>query len=264
MKPGDIANYLATPNEAELELTNLFTTDQAITIFDIGACEGEESIRYIRRFSNAQVFAFEPLPENQQLMRDNFRRYSVTNAEIIPVALSDRAGEAMFHVSSGRPEKEFAGGNWNYGNKSSSLLAPVTDAPMYGWIEFPETITVPCTTLDAFCDQRDIQSVDFIHMDVQGAEHLVLAGADRILRKTTSLWLEVSDQRLYRGQKLRSEMEALLAAKGFSLRLEVRREVEGDQFYVNRKLPQTWRYLACKQLVSAVRSIKKRLRTGKS
>src|ERR1700719_879964 len=130
MKPGDIGHYLATPNEAEIELTNLFTTDQVITIFDIGACEGEESIRYIRRFSNAQVFAFEPLPENQQLMRDNLRRYSVTNAEIVPVALSDRVGEAMFHVSSGRPEKEFAGRNWNYGNKSSSLLAPVTDAPM--------------------------------------------------------------------------------------------------------------------------------------
>src|SRR5690349_19702750 len=228
MEPGDIACYLAVPSEAELELSKLFGKDKAITIFDIGACEGEETIRYIRRFPNAQVFAFEPLPINQQLIRDNFRRYSVTRAELVPMALSERIGEASFYVSSGRPDYEFAGAKWNYGNKSSSLLTPVTPEPMHGWIHFPEKITVACTTLDLFCDERGIESIDFIHMDVQGAEHLVLDGAGRTLPNTTALWLEVSDQQLYRGQMIRSEMEAFLSAKGFSLGLEVRREVEGD------------------------------------
>ena len=259
MEPGDIARYLATPSEAERELKHLFGTNEAITIFDVGACEGEETIRYLRRFPNARVFAFEPLPQNQQLIHDNFRRYSVANVKVIPVAISDEVGEAAFHVSAGRPDHEFAGRNWNYGNKSSSLLAPAAKTPMYGWIEFPETITVPCTTLDIFCQQHGIRSVDFIHIDVQGAEHLVLAGAGHILRHTTSLWLEVADQRLYQGQKLRSEMEGLLFAKGFSRTLEVRREIEGDQFYVNRRVPRTWFHLARRRLGVAASRMRSRL-----
>ena len=259
MEPGDITHYLATASEAELELEHLFDANEAITILDVGACEGEETIRYLRRFPNARVYAFEPLPENQQLIRDNFRRYSITNANVIAVAVSDRVGEATFHVSTGHPDHEFAGRNWNYGNKSSSLLAPAAERPMYGWIEFPETITVPCTTLDVFCQQHSIRSIDFIHIDVQGAEHLVLAGAGRILRHTTSLWLEVSDQQLYEGQKLRSEIEGLLFAKGFSRTLEVRREIEGDQFYVNRRVPRTWSHLARRRLGVAASRVRSRL-----
>ena len=210
-------------------------------IFDIGACEGEDSIRYARRFPGGRVFSFEPLPANQELIRLNFARYRVPNAELVPLALSDRAGPAAFHVSAGRPQQEFAGSDWNYGNKSSSLLAPASDAPMHGWIEFPEQIEVPCETLDAFCAGRGIDRIEFIHMDVQGAEGLVLAGAARMLTRTGAIWLEVAGAELYCGQKLRREIGRLLVGQGFWLAVEEMRGVEGDQLYVRRG---TWRGLA--------------------
>ena len=244
LKPVDYSAYLAQPNEPELELLRLFHPAQALTILDIGACEGEDSVRYARRFPQARVFAFEPLPANQALVSDNFSRHGVANAELVPLALSDRAGDATFHVSSGRPRDEFAGKDWNYGNKSSSLLPPASDKAMYGWIEFKEAITVRTETLDRFCATHSIAGIDYIHMDVQGAEHLVLGGATQMLPKITALWLEVSDQRLYDGQVLRSEMEAFMRAHGFALGFEVRREIEGDQFYVNTRHARTWRYLA--------------------
>jgi FkbM family methyltransferase len=261
---GDLTQYLAKPTEVELELIRLFKPSKALTFFDVGACEGEESVRYARRFPKARIFAFEPLPANQQLVRENFSRFAIGAAELVPIALSDRRGKAVFHVSSGRPSEEFAGPNWNYGNKSSSLLAPTTGEPMYGWIEFKETITVRTDTLNNFCRERDVSHIDFIHMDVQGAEHLVLAGASTILPRVTALWLEVFDQQLYQGQLLRPDTEHLMRAHGFALALETRRKIEGDQLYVNRRIPRTWRYLACKHLVSSVRSIKRRVRTGKS
>jgi FkbM family methyltransferase len=234
--PPSLDGYLATPSLAEVELGRLFGRTSRLTIFDVGACEGEDSIRYARRFPRARVFAFEPLPENQALMRENLRRYHAERVELVPSALADRAGTAVFHVSSGRPREEFAGRDWNYGNKSSSLLAPAEpEVPMFGWLEFKRSITVPTQTLDGFCASRQVARIDFIHLDVQGAEALVLAGARAMLPRVTALCLEVSDRELYAGQRLRSEMEAFLRGAGFALIGEERREIEGDQFYVNAR-----------------------------
>ncbi|MGA2270725.1 MAG: FkbM family methyltransferase [Bryobacteraceae bacterium] len=245
LKPPPIDRYLATPSVPEIELARLFSRTSRLTIFDIGSCEGEDSIRYARRFPRARIFAFEALPANQALIRENFLRYRVGDrAELVPLALSDRVGTAVFHISSGRPPEEFVGNDWNYGNKSSSLLAPaMPDQPMFGWLEFKESIIVPTDNVDRFCALRQITRIDFIHLDVQGAEYLVLAGAEKMLPRTTALWLEVSDERLYSGQKLRFEMEVFLRGAGFVLVRQERREIEGDQFYVNGHQCGTWPYL---------------------
>ncbi len=240
----DYSAYLAQPSEPERELARLFPATAELVIFDIGSCEGEDTVRYARLFPRARLFSFESLPTNQDLIRRNLTRYAVTNAEVVPLALADRAGEAVFHVSSGRPSDEFAGKDWNYGNKSSSLLPPAGKEAMYGWIEFKEAITVPTDTLDRFCQSRELTRIDFIHMDVQGAERLVLAGAAAMLPRVGAIWLEVSDQPLYAGQMLRSEIEDFMRSHGFALGCEVRREIEGDQFYVNLRYVRAWPYLA--------------------
>lgn len=243
LHPVDISGYLAAPSTAENELRHLYRSDEALVIFDIGACEGEDSVRYARRFTRAHIHTFEPLPANQKLIRANFATYGASQAALVPLALSNRAGEAVFHVSSGRPPTEFAGKDWNYGNKSSSLLPPAQSDPMYGWVEFKERITVRTATLDDYCREHAIACIDFIHMDVQGAEHLVLQGARAMLPRIRAIWLEVADQALYQGQQLRTDMEAFMRANGFVLTYENRREIEGDQFYVNWRHARLWPYI---------------------
>ncbi len=240
----DISGYLSQPSEAEIECARLFRPHEQLVIFDIGACEGEDSIRYARHYPRSRVFAFEPLPANQALVRANLERYAARNATLYPVALSDRAGDATFHVSSGRPRDLFAGENWNYGNKSSSLLPPAQNEPMHGWIEFKESITVRTETLDEFCRTHAIARIDFIHMDVQGAEHLVLNGAQTMLPRVTAIWLEVSECALYRCQKTRPEIEDLMHRHRFALGFELRREIEGDQLFLNTRHLRPWGYFA--------------------
>jgi FkbM family methyltransferase len=251
----DISGQLKMVTTPERTIARLLAGRSSPVIFDIGACEGEDSIRYARRFPRGRVFSFEPLPDNQQLVTANLARYQVKNAELVPLALSDRAGPATFHVSGGEPKEKFSGEQWNYGNKSSSLLPPGSSEPMYGWVNFPKQITVTCETLDAFCTQRTITAIDFIHMDVQGAEFLVLSGASRMLAQIGALWLEVSNVELYRGQKLRGEIEAFLTQRGFVLTLEESRGSEGDQFYVNRGWLRGRAYLAGRTLVRQARKI---------
>jgi len=240
LRPSDIDHYLSHVSTPEAELLRLYHTDDSLIIFDVGSCEGEDSVRYALRFPKAQIHAFEPLPSNRVLIQKNLESYGVKNVTVSPCALAANAGEAVFHVSSGHPPVEFAGKEWNYGNKSSSLLPPADTRPMYGWVKFSEQIKVPTRTLDDYCAAHTIDRIDFLHMDVQGAELAVMQGARQILPHIGALWLEVSDQTLYQGQVLRPQVEAFMRSRGFALLLQEKREVEGDQFYINLRYPRFW------------------------
>lgn len=255
-RPVALDDYLRSESIAERELRRLFRRRQRLIIFDIGACEGEDSIRYARCFPHARIFAFEPLPANQAIIRHNLTLHGVPNVELAPLALSDQTGLAEFHVSGGRPKELFSGSDWNYGNKSSSLLPPAQTAPMFGWIEFKETIRVQTETLAAFCRNRSLPRLDFIHLDVQGAELRVLRGAGEKLRDVAAIWLEVSTREAYCGQALREEIERFLRNHGFTLAVSAMRDTEGDQFYVNRRFFRTRRYLClncCRQFFARLR-----------
>ncbi len=52
-------------------------------------------------------------------------------------------------------------------------------------------ITVPCTTLDAIT--YDMEHVDFIKMDIEGAEHSVLTLGGEWVKKTSSIFVEIHD-----------------------------------------------------------------------
>jgi FkbM family methyltransferase len=246
-QPVALDAYLASPGLIDSRLRWLLRTASAPVIFDIGACEGEDSIRYGRLFPRARIFSFEPLPANQAIIRANFGRYGTT-AELVPVALSDRAGPADFHVSAGRPPGLFAGQDWNYGNKSSSLLPPASAEKMHGWIDFPERTTVTCEILDAFCAARGLRRVDFIHLDVQGAEGRVLAGARAMLPRIGAIWLEVAHAEVYRGQALAGEIDALLRARGFAQAFAEDRGIEGDRLYLNLRRNRNLLWLAYHRL----------------
>ena len=77
--------------------------------------------------------------------------------------------------------------------------------------------------------------VDFIHMDVQGAELKVLEGAKDNLSKVKAIWLEVSDIKLYENQPLRIEVENFMKDNGFYLYKTVLEGNFGDQLYINKK-----------------------------
>ena len=190
------------------ELLTFFKPDEKLIIFDIGGCEGEESIRYSRLFPNSSIYIFEPLPKNGALIQNNLKKYRVSNVEFNPIALSDISGTQQFHVSSGHPNGQPINLDWDFGNKSSSLLPPERHPEITPWLKFSETINVQTDTLFRFMDQKKIVKIDFLHMDVQGAELKVLQGARDMIEKIKAISLEVSDIELYKGQPKRIDIEA--------------------------------------------------------
>jgi FkbM family methyltransferase len=204
-------------------------------IFDIGSCEGEDSIRYARLFPSARIWAVEPLPANVDLIRANLARYGVDRVEVVPLALSDSVGYATLHVSSGRPDDAPADIDWDFGNKSSSLLPPSGHLAAHPWVHFDKMIEVETDRLDALAQRYGLSGIDYIHMDVQGAELRVLDGAGALLDSVRVIWIEVEAMSLYKDQPLRADVERFMTRRGFEKRLDTVGAVSGDQLYVNTR-----------------------------
>lgn len=215
-------------------LTSIIAKNEKVIFFDIGACEGESSIRYSKLFPNATIYTFEPLPSNFELVKNNIANYKKEKIHPIQLCLSDTIGETTFHVSSGNPDNADES-NWNYGNKSSSMLAPAKTKEVHSWLKFENEIKVNTTTLKQFCTENKITSIDFIHMDVQGAELMVLQGAQDFIQHINMIWLEVEAVELYKNQPLKNDIENFMISNGFIKLEDTVYTTAGDQFWARKE-----------------------------
>jgi FkbM family methyltransferase len=225
-----IENRALQPQEALL--LRIFAQSERLTILDAGACEGDSAVRYARLFPKARIYAVEPLPGNLAMITRNVAEYGTPNVTPVEGCLSDADGEAVFHVSSGSPLEHFdTDQDWDFGNKSSSLLAPERTVEVHPWLEFGDEVTVKTMRLDGLAARLGVDAIDFFHLDVQGAELMVLQGAGTLLPRIRTLWLEVEAVELYRGQPVKSDMGEFLRRAGFVRLIDTVDEVSGDQFW---------------------------------
>lgn len=226
-------DYLAIPIEIENELNQYLQRDSALTIFEIGSCESEDSIKYSRFFPNSKIFAFEPMPNNFIKGKKNLQEHNISNVELHELAMSNIVGESEFYMSSGHPEGIEKTENWDYGNKSSSLLPSGELAQRYAWIDLNQKITVKTNTIFDFCEEHNIAKIDFIHMDVQGAELMVLEGTKTLLNNIKIIWLEVESVELYKGQPLKGTIIEFLKKNNFTIIKDTCQDVSGDILCIN-------------------------------
>ncbi len=207
------------------------------TIADIGAADGHDSLCYAQAFPASHVFAFEPLKENFDLMCSKIQAANLTR-QVYPyqLALSNKFGEVEFHRSTGRPPyvpidspSLDTNGDWRF---SSSLLKPADHLKYHPWCSFkPEKVKT--TTFDSWAHETSNYEIDFVHMDVQGAELLVLEGARGVRKSFKSVWLEVSNVRMYEDQPLASDVSRFFKKEGFRLVYDTAGAApQGDQLWI--------------------------------
>jgi FkbM family methyltransferase len=78
------------------------------------------------------------------------------------------------------------------------------------------TIRIDTVSLDYFARHSGIDSIDFIKIDVQGAELEIFQGGERILKNVLAIVSEVEFQPIYDGQPLYEEVSAYLRTQGFA------------------------------------------------
>ena len=77
---------------------------------------------------------------------------------------------------------------------------------------------IDTTTLDNFCQEQGVNEIDFMQIDVQGADIDVLEGAKNILnRGTLAIQIEVEFSHLYTNQPLFADVDTFLRKHDFTL-----------------------------------------------
>ena len=154
--------WLGTYERDKVELLSRFVKPGMVA-YDIGANAGYYTLLLSRLVGPAgKVYSFEPLPENLVNLTHHVLRNGLTNCHVIQGAVSDRSGIASFQVA------------------ASSSMGSIG--------ERDSALQVSTFTLDSLVEGAGLPPPDFVKMDVEGAEGLVLAGARNILRSQPSTW----------------------------------------------------------------------------
>ena len=131
------------------------------TVLDCGANVGV-FVRKSLRLGAKKIIAIEPAPENLECLRRNFKN------EI-------EAGQVVVYPK----------GVWDKDDVLTFNVDPANSAADSFVIkrEGSHTIQVPLTTIDKLVDELKLERVDFIKMDIEGAEPNALRGAKVTLQK---------------------------------------------------------------------------------
>ncbi|VAV85782.1 hypothetical protein MNBD_DELTA01-1968 [hydrothermal vent metagenome] len=179
-KDRGIAPSLLLYGVMEKSETKLFKKliDRGMIVVDVGANIGYYSLIASSIVGkDGAVYAFEPEELTHKLLCDNIKLNSRNNIFPVQKALSNTSGKIQLWVDyAGNAISSFAKNN---------VLAFST-SPINNMAEEPRPLTVEKTTLDEFFSKTSYK-VDFIKIDTQGAEGLVLAGAEKILKRNKYL-----------------------------------------------------------------------------
>jgi FkbM family methyltransferase len=127
----------------------------------------------------------------------------------IPIALGSSIGESTLYVTKHPMCSSLYPPNESYLQRFSGLQELVS-------LDFE--LEIETTTLDDFCHSEGIETIDFIQIDVQGADLDVLKGATKILEKSIlAVQIEVEFSPLYTNQPLFADVDKFLRNQGFSL-----------------------------------------------
>jgi FkbM family methyltransferase len=140
---------------------------QGMTVFDIGANAGYHTLLFAKLVDKTgHVYAFEPVPENVQYLRETLRLNRLDNVTLHAVAVSDAEGTA---------DMKYVGAFDGYGHLAEGGHGYYHSAPC-------QVVSVPTITLDKFCRDACISQVDLIKLDIEGAEILALNGMSQLVR----------------------------------------------------------------------------------
>lgn len=167
-------------------------------VYDIGANVGHHTVPYADIAD--QVFAFEPLPANLAILKENLELNEVSNVKIYSTAISDSDGTAAIQTSEGTEVPD-----------ARARIIDSTDGD-------------PCVdtwSLDAH--QAELPDPDCVKIDIEGAEHQALLGGRNFFESTgPTLLIEVHRRKLPLFDSSKEALMETISEMGYEKEAEVR------------------------------------------
>ena len=150
--PNEIENFLLFYifGLKQYDVKNIFEVKEDATIFDIGAWKGDTAYFFSKKCSNkARIYAFEPDDYAFQILEKIKEKYKLNNIITKNILLSNAEKEIDF----------------------------------VSMIENTPTIKKNAITIDKFVEENNFEKIDYIKMDVEGAEKNILEGSIKTIKK---------------------------------------------------------------------------------
>lgn len=189
----------------DLRLLRFLELNRIDTVLDVGGNRGEYAAQLIEGGFKGRIISFEALPDMHARLVERSAPFAKQWTIAPRCAISDREGEAEFHVTKGV--------------SSSSLLPPAqTTSDMPGIYTVQEKIRVRTRTLADCCAELGVASNRiFLKLDIQGGEEMALKGAESLLPRIAGLVAEMPLRTYYEGQAMARTLDAWITARGYEL-----------------------------------------------
>lgn len=162
MKPVGLRRYLLGVHEPGTTTLCKKIIQEGDTVLDIGAEFGYFSLLFSRLVGDyGRVLAFEPDPYSFEKLKANVNRNGYINITVVSKAVSENSQRTKFFVAKAKG--------------TSSLFYP--DEHGGEWID------TECLNIDDYLLSKQIKTIDFFKMDVEGAEAKVFKGMSRTIAR---------------------------------------------------------------------------------
>jgi len=164
------------PVETNYAIQNIKKGD---IVLDLGAFIGYYTLVFARIVGpEGKVYAFEPNPENFAILKRNVEYNGYKNVVLINKAVSNKNGKLQFFLSKL--------------NEGAGSLKVMYDKEL-GSENETKTIEIESVKLD---DYFKTGKINFIKMDIEGAEYLALLGMQNMIRRSPNIKMMVEYQPL--------------------------------------------------------------------
>jgi len=148
---------------------------------DLGANFGEISLCFAKNFPNAKIIAVEPSTLNHIVMKKNIRNqeFDTKNIIIEKVAITDKIGTVKLST--------------RFRSENSIIL----DDRNHLYTDHIDTEEVVSNTLSNIIEKHNLKVIDFLKIDIEGAEPLLINCLKKHGKNIKSILIEMGRKNTY-------------------------------------------------------------------
>lgn len=163
-----------------------YTPKNGDVIAEMGAYMGYYTL-YLSQLvgERGRIIAIEPMPDNLEFLKNNIEKNNIKNVTIVPKGVWNEPGELTFYKNKDD-------------HQSGSLLLKNNNK---------DKIEIPVDSLDNIIDKAQVNDVDFMIIQLNGAEYEALQGLTKIRPKNLAIAARYDKDHIKTSEKIKQLLE---------------------------------------------------------
>ena len=173
-------------------------------IFDVGAHQGKMTNLFSILYKDAKIYCFEP----NKLLINKLKKIN-KKITILNYAMGNKNENKKINLSN----IDLTGSLSKVNHKS--FYVKIKNF-IIGSSQKTLSKEIKVITLNSFCKNHKIKKIDLLKIDVEGYEHMVLLGANQIIKNIKYIMIEIQKNDMYENYS-KSKIERFLKKNNFEL-----------------------------------------------